>query len=418
MVIGACAILIYNSCNWDVPHDNPVDPLHYRYQPTGSLQLSIIDSATAMPLFQAEVRIPELGRFSLTNANGIVLLENIPTGTYAIYAERRGVESVDYKRITLDFTINANTTQYDTLKLAPLPPVPGSLTLRVLTLHQKAIPNATVQINSLGLFRVTDNNGNANFPEIPAGNWFVSAKRERGDGAVYVEDSISVTITPGIQSSTRILLDALPYFMDVSVNSVNIERGIETYIRRLRLTATVDDPDGAWDLTSVIWFINETMTGRLNYNPDSIKWIIEIPSDSLTDQNVDALINIPIKFSAIDAMGNSADTSKALARVIHRSPDLRPQEVSWIKNPTFSWHYYQRDEFSDISQFNYLVQIIREDPFIETVHSAIVQPIQNNTRDYTMQDSLSPGNYAWYVYVVDLHGNYSRSQRGRIVNVP
>ena len=149
-------VLIFGGCEWEPPHNNPVDPDHYNYQPFGRIHITVLEAESDQPLEYAEVRIPDLGRISFTDTSGILQFDRVPVGNHRIYAERRGDDLRAYGLDSLDITVEESATVRDTFHLQPLPPTPGSLSVQVLNLSSQPIEAATVLIAELGRFGLTD----------------------------------------------------------------------------------------------------------------------------------------------------------------------------------------------------------------------------------------------------------------------
>lgn len=414
-------MLIASGCQWEVPHNNPLDPANYRYQPFASLVVKVLDVDTDIPISGAEVRISEINSFKNTNILGCASFDNIPTNydSLLIFVEKRGGDGFNYMKDSA--YVRVNHTQIDTLVmyLKTLPPSPGSLTIEILTLRQTPIVNATVLISELGLFRTTNDEGVVTFSSIEAGSWYVTAFRAEDvdSTVVFARDSIRVRINSGSHTSARILLNALPYFSYVNVRSITLQQRTASYLRWLVMSASVEDPDGQAHLTGVYWRISESLNGALRYNPSTTYWEAEIADSLFSPATIYSMINVPIVFEAFDASGNSAQEHSTLMRVINDSPDARPPDVSWSLRPNLRWDYEYRNQFADTSQFEYVVQVLRETHFDpELVYSRTVNHTSPTFREeHIIEEDLPRNDYFWYVYVVDSYGNYSRTYRGRII---
>lgn len=424
ILVSLCFILILFGCTWDPPHDNPVDPEHYRYQPNGRLQLSVIETDHLQPLSRAEVRIPDLGRVDLTDDDGMADFYEVPVGEYIVHAERIGNGYRSYALDSLTIIVSVGVTVRDTILLDPLPQTPGSLSMQIINYNQQPIKDATalVTLTNFDLSKRTDSLGLANFDDVPAGEWWVSAFRTDIPGPIYARDSILVVINTGAPTYVSLRLDALPYFVDVSVNAITIAFQHRAF-NKLRLKARVEDPDGPSDLDYVEYQFEDTLTGdvisgRLAYNLESAYWVVEIPSENLPGGNIDNATNAPFRFFVFDDKGNSVATESSLLKVIHNAPDLNPRDIAPTPRPTLRWIYHLTDEFSDTTQFNYLVEIHQTYPDQFLFYDTLLVPIVQNNPSHTVDRPLQAGDYEWYIYVIDNFGNYSRSERGKITGVP
>jgi len=421
--IGVCIAALLLGCNWDPPHDNPIDPNYYRYLPTGELKLTVIGADSLKPLSQVEVRSPALAVLAYTDSAGSVHLKKLPLGLYRFYAERRD-GTKPYGLDSVNVQIRENSVYADTLSLPPLPPTRGGLTVRVKTLiSQEPIYGAEIRIPELGLYSLSNPDGYAEFPEVRPGNWTITGSKLSAVPPSYAVDSLQVTINPSSLTSVVLNLDALPFFIEVLVTSLSKYRGVEEYTRELRLKAKVDDPDRTSDIEHIEWTYRDTLeteivvSGYLSYNQDSDSafWETTIAADRLPEGNIDRAVSKPFRFEAFDQSGNSAVTTAALAKVIHRAPSLVPVEISWIEYPKLVWRYYWRDEFEDESLFKYILRVQDVDNNLSVVYDTLLAQAGESQPSHTLVRPLVQGDYYWRVWVVDLYGNLSQSQRGRIV---
>lgn len=402
-------------CDWNPPRDNPLDPGYYRYRPVGRLEVVVVERGANRPLFDAEVRIPELNAFGKTDRNGLARFDSIPIGRYLVSAERRG--EVPFALDSDSSRIIENGITRDTLRLSPLPVPPGSLSLRVLTLTQQPIVGATVLITEVGQFALSGADGMAHFGELPVGDWWVRAFRAEDVGAIYGRDSLLVMVRSLVESDTSIRLDALPIFSSVSANSVayaEIRTQPDPYYF-VRLKATVIDPDGLADLTRVESRLidpsrADTLSVGLRFNPDSSFWWVDIPSDSFPDRLIDNALTLPFTLQAFDVAGNGSPLERAyLARVIHGVPSLLPVQPE--ARPFLRWNYSLYNEFSGITLFNYRIRIYRNTDERPLAHEQQVVPDNSSYNEYRTLVQLPSGNYLWEVWVLDLFGNSSRSAK-------
>ncbi|MDP8228948.1 MAG: hypothetical protein P9M15_05795 [Candidatus Electryoneaceae bacterium] len=290
----------------------------------------------------------------------------------------------------------------------------GSLAVQVLTLSQQPVEDAIVELTEAGLILRTDQDGWARFEEVAIGDWWVHAFKQADEGPVYARDSIQVEIRQSTHIETNFRLDAQPYFTNTVVNAVayqEVNRGTVYY--NLYLRANVEDPDGAVDIDSVTWLWNDdiSLTGEFEYRLDSSFYGATIPSDSFSTGSIDAALNAPFFFEAFNAAGHSVRSNEVYpARVIHDAPETQDLELKFGPAPGLQW-YYILTEFPDLSQFNYLIKIYQiGDAPGQTVYERLIAPTDNSSVYHQLPEPLPVGSYYWYVWVIDLFGNSSRSR--------
>jgi len=293
--------------------------------------------------------------------------------------------------------------------------------VQVFNQDRLPIQGATVRIERLGQFRITDSTGYAYFYEIPVSNWWVAAFRYDDEQIVYARDSIFVTTNVGSPTYARINLDALPFFIDVSVNAMTIQvQRLGNPIKKLHLKVYVEDPDGPVDLKRVEWRFRE-LFGTLAYNRDSVSayWEAELSATDFPDtvEGIGDALNAPFYFEAFDESEKSVNTEATLIRILRQVPNLRdyegdpPQVIHW----SYDWY----DDFEPGERFDYLFRVFRADPDDAVmVYDTLWQGGEMNVIDHKVGVVLEAGDYHCYVWVLDRFGNFSRSRRGNIINVP
>ena len=297
----------------------------------------------------------------------------------------------------------------------------GSLTFKVLTLDWQPITNATVLLPELGRLWTTNQTGEANLSELPEGEWWVIAYRDVMPDTAYGRDSIRVTIEKAINTLDSLRLDALPSFTETRVNSIAIgseDPGGSTVIDIFaRLTAQVYDPDGIADLNRVEWRIPGYPPDTLeHYDPDSLYWWDEVPSEEFPGQSLANTLTIPFTFEAYDDRGNSSQSIAYLARVISDVPYSMRVIPPINRLATLEWYISWSHYFPDDTCFVYLVKIFREESIeyeMEVTHTSIGIDVQ-----HTVEDSLGYGPHDWEIWVLDSFGNRARSLRERLYVEP
>jgi len=281
---------------------------------------------------------------------------------------------------------------------------------------ERAIPNATVTISSLGRYTQTDSTGWAVFNDMPAGDWWVAAYREGGVLPIYAPDSILVTVNVNVPTYSQIHLDALPHFERVFVNQMTVKLRVNNTIQQMRLKAYIEDADGPTDLMAVKWQFQE-MSGSLSYNqdPDSAFWETIIPSASFPENNIGVALSAPFIFEAMDRDSNTVRTEMQLVRIFTDVP--RFENPTPDRRPHFAWYYEWTRYFPTVDDFWYRIVIFNEDTDF-MVYDTLLTPMQRHDPWHDVPYDLDPGNYFSYLYVIDNFGNYARTEKKKIQILP
>jgi hypothetical protein len=109
-----------NGCRWEPTHDNPIDPASPYYRHTGSLSVNVV-TLNRLPIPEATVIIPELGRFTITNDSGSAFLDNLQPGSWWMHAYRESIAEAIYARDSVQVVIIAGLESDTTLQLNALP---------------------------------------------------------------------------------------------------------------------------------------------------------------------------------------------------------------------------------------------------------------------------------------------------------
>jgi hypothetical protein len=114
---------IVSGCQWDPPHDNPLDPGSNAYHfPFGSSKVTI-QTLVGQPIKDATVLLPELGQFGVTDSNGVTLFEELPIGKWWVVAFRDNIGYDVYARDSAQLTVSINESSELTLPLDGLPKI-------------------------------------------------------------------------------------------------------------------------------------------------------------------------------------------------------------------------------------------------------------------------------------------------------
>ncbi len=308
------------------------------------------------------------------------------------------------------FTLSLIGCQWDPPHSNPWDQVSPSLSFEVWSLgivNQVEVVGATVQIKELGLFATTDSTGTAFFDKVDPGTWMVVAFRDGEQIPDYAIDSVLITVNPGHQTKT-IRLDALPHFAYSTVNVHSFETANREVVdHKIRLKTKVIDSDGDFDLNRVEWRFKD-VSDTLNYNQDRDSafhefTIQEIESLEFPYSIAEAQLD-DFDFEAFDQLGNSTIVSAGIDNTINVVPTtvlaIGP-EVEWV----FAWN----QEFSDTTEFKYLLRIYTQGQ-PELVYEKYIVPRGAYRTLHRVADTLIPGTYLYYVWVIDNYGNFIRTR--------
>jgi Malectin domain/Carboxypeptidase regulatory-like domain/Kelch motif/Viral BACON domain len=152
--------------------------------PTGTLEGTVTDSATNLPISGATVQVSPLGASTTTGADGHYSLL-LPVDTYDVTASAFGYVTETANGVV----INDGQTTVQDFALDPSPS--GSLSGTVTDDASNPLANATVTILGTPIPpATTDANGNYTFPSVPNGTYNVRADAGRCNTAVT--DSVVV----------------------------------------------------------------------------------------------------------------------------------------------------------------------------------------------------------------------------------
>ncbi len=414
-------ILLLSGCQWDPDHVNPFDPVSDLYEPKGNLEIFVSDTISE-PISRAEVRIDSLGLILLTNDEGVVRFTNLPVGEFMVMAERRETTGASFEADSILVDILENTTATDTFSLKAIPGV-HNIIVQVLNLDRLPIVGARVTVDEKGWYSDTDEDGLVSFDNIQSGEWTIIAFKDNGGEAKYAKDTITVVTNVSPTVTAAMTLDALPYFERVSVNSLTIRTDPyddATIQTRIRLKASVNDPDGENDIRRVIWRWQELSdTMDYNLNDDSL-FFEDILSDDIFPVSIEEALSAPFHFEVYDKSEKSVQMDTTLIRIIHRFPSI--DEAQSIQQPELNWRYIYGYDFGNDGghlRFYYLVRIYRNDPQNNVIaYERAIVPSVIPDMSHTVEEPLEVGaNYYWYVWVIDHFGNFSRSERHDINNI-
>lgn len=300
-------------------------------------------------------------------------------------------------------------------------PAQGSIDVQVMTLFSnQPIQNAKVELLAEPvLSRQTDANGWARFTEVAAGTLMVQATTLSGSTPSYAPESKQVVIRNATRNETTLFLDALPSFIYAEAHSVTSQLYFDSllYEYEVHLKARVTDPDGGGDIRRVEWSWVDTtsqqsLDGLLFYSgPDSLYHDTLIPGKSFG--NIDAALDGVFRYEVFDGQDNSVKSDPLrLVRVIHDVPTLTDRSGQiYIGDQKLEWSFSFSDDFVSIDQFNYLLRINKIVQSYPMVYDSLITPVGRSII-HRFGNIFELGQYDYFVWVVDLHGNRARSVPG------
>ncbi len=254
---------------------------------------------------------------------------------------------------------------------------------------------------SLGTF--TNLNGFFSFKDLDMGDKTLFLKRKG-----FSPSSISIYLKEEERKIINLYMNALPQIETPRAYSVHLSRWwpIED-LYWAEFKVNVNDPDGFSDIDSVWMNINSlNFSCGLEYLPDSGFFYTKIEAESLPSGQLEEIIGKDIGFFAKDKHnGESQFYPVYIFRIIEEIPQpLSPVNDTVSPNPTFIWKKYRT-----VFEFTYSIEIYKLNSGYPVFLKNISGFLPDDTT-YTLQDSLSAGDYFWRLIYVDTYGNRSISK--------
>ncbi len=267
--------------------------------------------------------------------------------------------------------------------------------------------------------RLTNSNANGEFlfTGLKRGNYQLVATAKG-----LLEDTLALTLKA--DTLVTFHLDALPVFDTLKVTSHRVGRFFPPEdLLFLEFKATVNDPDGANDISTLLLQIpalqvTDTIAPVQILNTRQVSGTINRQATDFNISSIEALIGKPIYFIARDQPGGTTQSApQFLFRVIPRIPTvISPAGLVSIPLDStrilFQWEPVQL-EFP----FTFEIEIYRLDLGVGTLVSRVTD-IPETTTELYLTNPGTVGNYFWVLYIVDEFQNTSRSREGafRIIN--
>lgn len=177
--------------------------------PSGTLNGTVTDSATALPIAGASISVTPLGASTVTDASGNYTLV-LPVGTYDVTAAAFGYTSATTTGV--DVTDGGTTTVDFALVAAPSHAVSG----QVFDNFNNPIENATVTILGTPISpATTDATGFYSFPSVPDGEYDVMAEAGGCNASLTQHLSLNGADVTGFDFSLPAVTDNFGYFCHI-----------------------------------------------------------------------------------------------------------------------------------------------------------------------------------------------------------
>jgi len=261
---------------------------------------------------------------------------------------------------------------------------------------REPVANARVEIDS-SFLAFTDENGEFEV-RVDVGEHIVSVYK---DG--YLSDSEQISLKFGDVREVEFRLDALPYMDSARLVTDHILSNIsgESYILKAR--CKVLDPDGLYEIDSVIFELPDTF---FIMERDGEAWFsLQVDSDELPSGSIHSLIGRSLFFKAVDVHGaHSRFGPFTLTRIIEPTPSgVSPiGGASVSPQPEIVWRCFGAN-FPVSYELELYSAPIGQPPTLVLDTAGLTDTV------YTIQSPLDEGYYYWVVYAVDEFGNRSRS---------
>ncbi|MFC2150189.1 carboxypeptidase-like regulatory domain-containing protein [Calditrichota bacterium] len=293
----------------------------------------------------------------------------------------------------------------------------GELKLTVLTRNNlEPIENASVTVlrpAQEGRIRLTNEDGQVIFSQLPEGIWQVIAERvAESPKALYGRDTLEVNISQETVVDTFVQLNALPSFETIRASSIAyVESDKENIIllRYIRLTAQVKDPDGVADISQVEWYIDSlNMSGQMQFYPitDSSYWEARIYDEDFPGGRVTDVHAKTIRFVATDQVGQfSVSDPTLVVRILKNPPSPIPipfPDIPEGQTLAIRWYFYgMLDDFErDTTEFHYRLRLFSVPPE-KLIYDTLLVPTLNARYDHDVALDLSIGNYYYEIWIQD-----------------
>ncbi len=171
------------NCDWDPAHDSIFDPDNPLYRPIRSLRLTVLTLNVDIPIRDAVVQLPDVGRFGTTDSNGVAYFDDLPEGDWWVVAYRNSVPDTVYAADSVKVSIKLGVLTEASLRLDA---VPSFISVTVNSIAQY-VDSENNYIYARLTARVFDPDGDADLHRV---EWWLQ------DNGVSMQDSLNFAPDP------------------------------------------------------------------------------------------------------------------------------------------------------------------------------------------------------------------------------
>ncbi len=391
-------------CVSDVSHDNSLDPLSPSYKAEATIGGRVtIRNLASVGIGSAFVIALPANISTRTDSNGYFSLSKIPSGNCTLIVQKE-----NFIADTLQISVTVNVPQTVSFSLKAEAVLNGRVIVR--NLASVGIGSALVTLLPLNIATRTDANGYFAFStKIATGNYTLTVQKEN-----FVTDTLQLSFKVDEQQTISFLLNGFPVITSSQVITQKIDQYFPGPIYSATFTATVADPNGDVDITSV-WLSVDTLRFPMLYVVTENKFQVIILPENLPSNTIEVLIGKNMYIAAKDTqqvVGKSAPIT--VTRIIETgATPLYPKytDSTVTSTPEFKW-----SAPSVSFNFTYTITVVRQESGTETIKwskeklgSYLV------SYPYPNVSPLQKGNYFWTISIVDEYGNISRSKQSPFI---
>ena len=264
---------------------------------------------------------------------------------------------------------------------------------------------------------LSDANGYFSFEHLNVGNQTLVCTKEN-----FVTDTQRIILQSRTSTDVVFYMNGAPYVLSQNIFTRKVDQYYPGPQYFVDITASVTDPNGITDVDSV-WFAVDTLLYQMEYSPttqqfettlfnynfptNTIQWLVNKPLRIRSKDHRNA-VNFSIPFYVSRIIENTATPEYPTTNTLTQIQDTTSTA------PVFHWNP------PDVT-FNYTYTLIlaRVESNVQTVVWTYAQLNSSTLQlSYSMNnisDTLSSGEYAWTISVVDDFGNYSRSKEASFI---
>jgi len=264
---------------------------------------------------------------------------------------------------------------------------------------------------------VSDGNGFFSFQYLSVGPQTLVCSKDN-----FVSDTQRVVLQNRISTDVTFYVNGAPSVLSQNILTRKIDQYYPSPQYFVDITASVTDPNGIIDVDSV-WFAVDTLLFPMGYSVSTKQFQTTLYKYDLPTNTIQWLVNKPLTIRSRDRR-NAVNLSPSfyISRIIENTaipmyPTTNPltqiQDTTGV-TPVFQWIP------PDVTfNYTYTLLLSRVESEIRTV---VWTYSQLNSSDVHVQypgtnssTTLSAGEYAWTISVVDDFGNYSSSKEASFI---